>query len=211
MFANAAADQYTVTWCGVRGFDSTLTVTTQATLLPDGSIEMKFADVTLTDTIVGLSPGRTGDFTTVNLSENGPTSGGAAAVGERFADSAQLDTVEVARKFYRTHPDNYDQLIIWTDAPLIEDAFAFESTVANEISGIGIGMFDASRDFGSAGRLRSFVVMDDINKYPDNPLQKVPRREHHRQRARAGVGAPVAGVSRVPGPQRQPIRRSVGP
>ena len=173
VFANAAADQYTVTWCGVRGFDSTLTVTTQATLLPDGSIEMKFADVTLTDTIVGLSPGRTGDFTPVNLSENGPTSGGAAAVGERFADSAELDTVEVARKFYQTHPDNYDQLVVWTDAPLIEDAFAFESTVANEISGIGVGLFDASRDFGSAGRLRSFVVMDDINKYPDNPLQKV--------------------------------------
>jgi hypothetical protein len=173
VFANAAADQYTVTWCGVRGFDSTLTVTTQATLLPDGTIEMKFGDVALTDAIVGLSPGRTGDFTPVNLSENGPTSGGGAAVGERFADSAQLDTVEIARKFYRTHPDNYDQLVVWTDAPLIEDAFAFESTVANEISGIGVGLFDASRDFGSAGRLRSFVVMDDINKYPDNPLQKV--------------------------------------
>ena len=173
VFANAAADQYTVTWCGVRGFDSTLTVTTQATLLPDGTIEMKFGDVAITDAIVGLSPGRTGDFTPVNLSENGPTSGGAAAVGERFADSAQLDTVEIARKFYRTHPDNYDQLVVWTDAPLIDDAFAFESTVANEISGIGVGLFDASRDFGSAGRLRSFVVMDDINKYPDNPLQKV--------------------------------------
>ena len=173
VFANAAPDQYTVTWCGVRGFDSTRTVTFQATLLPDGAIEMKFGDLALTDAIVGVSPGRTGDFMPVNLSENGPTAGGAAAVGERFADSAQLDTVEVSRKFYQTHPDNYDQLVIWTDAPLIDDAFAFESTVANEISGLGIGLFDASRDFGSAGRLRSFVVMDNINKYPDNPLEKV--------------------------------------
>ena len=172
VFANAGSDQYTVTWCGVRGFDSTQTVTIQTTLLPDGTIEMKFSEVQLQDAIVGISPGRTGDFTPVNLSENGPTAGGAAAVGERFADTAQLDTVEVARKFYRTHPDNYDQLIIWTDAPLIDDAFAFESTVANEISGLGIGLFDASRDFGSAGRLRSFVVMDDIGKYPDNPLQR---------------------------------------
>jgi hypothetical protein len=174
VFANAASDQYTVTWCGVRGFDSTQTVTVQATLLPDGTIEMKFSEVQLQDVIVGISPGRTGDFTPVNLSENGPSAGGAAAVGERFADTAQLDTVEVTRKFYRTHPDNYDQLVIWTDAPLVDDAFAFESTVANEISGIGIGLFDASRDFGSAGRLRSYVVMDDIAQYPDNPLQRVP-------------------------------------
>jgi hypothetical protein len=173
VFANATADQYTVTWCGVRGFDSTQTVTIQATLLPDGSIELKYGDVQLADAVVGVSPGRTGDFTPVNLSDNGPTNGGGAAVGERFADTAQLDTVEIARKFYRTHPDNYDQLIIWTDARLIEDAFAFESTVTNEVRGIGIGIFDASRDYGSSGRLRSFVVMDDINKYPDNPLEKV--------------------------------------
>jgi hypothetical protein len=41
IFVNAAADQYTVTWCGVRGFDSTRTVTAQATLLPDGSVEIE--------------------------------------------------------------------------------------------------------------------------------------------------------------------------
>ena len=41
---NAAADQYTVTWCGVRGFDSTRVVTAQATLLPGGAIEMKYGD-----------------------------------------------------------------------------------------------------------------------------------------------------------------------
>jgi hypothetical protein len=171
VFANAAADQYTVTWCNVRGFDSTRTTTAQVTLLPDGTIEMKFEEVNLPEAIVGLSPGRTGAFTTVNLSDNGPTSGGSGAVGERFADRAQLDTVEVARKFYRSHPDNYDQLVFWTDTTVIDNAFAFESTVANEVRGIGVGVFDASRDFGSAGRLRSFTMMDWIGKYPDDPQQ----------------------------------------
>jgi hypothetical protein len=174
VFANAAPDQYTVTWCAVRGFDSTSTVTIQATLLPDGTIEMKFSDVALTDAIVGVSPGRTGNFTPVNLNDSGPTAGGSAAVGERFADRPQLDAVAVAHKFYQSHPDNYDQLVIWTDASLIDEgSFAFESTVANEISGLGIGLFDASRDFGSNGRLRSFVMMDDLGKYPENPLQRV--------------------------------------
>jgi hypothetical protein len=172
VFANAASDQYTITWCNVRGFDTTRLTTTQLTLLPDGTIEMKFDEVGLVEAIVGVSPGRTGAFTTVNLSDNGPTAGGSGAVGERFADKAQLDTVEVAKKFYRSHGDLFDQLVIWTDATVIDNAFAFESTVANEVRGIGVGVFDASRDFGSAGRLRSFTMMDWIGKYPEDPLQK---------------------------------------
>ena len=173
VFANAAADAYTVTWCGVRGFDSTRTSTAQVTLLPTGTIEMKFGDsVTLLDAIVGVSPGRTGIFTAVNLSDTGPIDGGAGAVGERFAEFGQLDTVQVSREFYSSHSDNFDQLIIWTDAPLLRDAFAFEVTVANEIRGIGIDTFDASRDFGSAGRLRSYAVMDFLGKYPDDPQQR---------------------------------------
>ncbi|HEY7501936.1 MAG TPA: hypothetical protein VH740_25680 [Vicinamibacterales bacterium] len=171
IFANAASDRYTVTWCGVRGFDSTRTMNAQVTLLPSGVIEMKFGEVGLAKAIVGVSPGRTGEFTPVNLSDGGPLNGGAAAVGERFADAAQLDIVELARKFYRTHADNFDQLVIWTDTSLIDDAFAFESTVANEVRGIGMTQFDASRDFGSAGRLRSFTMMDWIGKYPEDPQQ----------------------------------------
>ena len=86
IFVNAAADQYTVTWCSVRGFDSARTISTQLTLLPDGTIELKYADAaSITDAVVGVSPGRTGTFTSVNLSDTGPSSGGSAAVGERFA------------------------------------------------------------------------------------------------------------------------------
>lgn len=171
VLGNAASDQYTVTWCGIRGFESTQTTNAQLTLLPDGVIEVKFGQVSLTDAIVGLSPGRTGNFAAVNLSDGGTIQGGGGAVGERFADIPQLDIVELARKFYRTHADNFDQLVIWTDARLLDDAFAFETTVANEIRGIGLSLFDSSGDFGSAGRLRSFTMMDFVGKYPENPLQ----------------------------------------
>lgn len=172
VLANAAPDHYTVTWCGIRGFESSQTTNAQVTLLPDGTIEMKFGQVSLTDAIVGLSPGRTGDFAPVNLSETGPAAGGTGAVGERFADTPQLDIVAVARRFYESHPDNFDQLVIWTDTPLLEDSFAFETTVANEIRGIGLSLFDSSQDFGSAGRLRSFTMMDHLGKYPDDPTQR---------------------------------------
>ncbi|MBA2302858.1 MAG: hypothetical protein H0W08_09510, partial [Acidobacteria bacterium] len=173
VYVNATSNLYTVTWCSVRGFESQLSITTQLTLLPDGTIEFAYGTATtnLSDAVVGVSPGRTGDFTPVNLSDTNPN-GGRAAVGERFAGRVQLDTVALLRKFYQTHPDNYDQLIIWTDAPLIRDAFAYEITVANEVRGIGIPLFDAAGDFGSAGRLRSVAVMDWINKYPEDPRQK---------------------------------------
>ena len=172
IFVNAAADQYTVTWCNVRGFDSARVVTVQATLLPSGVVEMVYGGVTLGDAIVGLSPGRTGVFTTVNLSDAGPIDGGTEAVGERFAQQPQVDLVAVTRKFYSSHDDNYDQLVLWTDTSLVTDAFAYETTVKNEVTGLGIDTYDLAGDFGSAGRLRSLVVMDWIGKYPDNPAQK---------------------------------------
>jgi len=172
VFVNAAPDQYTVTWCNVRGFDSQRTVTVQATLLPSGNIEMIFGTINLGEAIVGLAPGHSGTFAAVNLSDTGPTDGGSGAVGERFAETGQLDLVSLARKFYRTHPDNYDQVVLWTDAPIITDAFAFETTVKNEITGIGVDTYDLAGDFGSAGRLRSMVVMDWLGKYPDNPLSR---------------------------------------
>ena len=173
VFLDTASDHYTVTWCTVRGFDTTRTVTLQTTLLPNGAIEMIYGSTTtLGDAVVGLSPGRTGVFRTVNLSDAGPTSGGGGAVGERFSQDLQLDLVALSTKFYQTHPDNYDQLVFWTDAPVVTDAFAYETTVKNEIRGIGVDTYDTAADFGSAGRLRSLVVMDWLGKYPDTPTQK---------------------------------------
>jgi hypothetical protein len=172
IFVNAAADQYTVTWCTVHGFDSGRTVTAQATLLPDGTIEFKYETVSVRDAVVGLSPGRADSFTTMNLSVPDPASG-TGALGERFSESPSIDTIAVARKFYQTHPDSYDQILLWTDQRLLAGGtFAYEQTVANEIRGLGVDIYDQSRDYGSGGRLRSVVVMDFVGKYPDDPSQK---------------------------------------
>jgi hypothetical protein len=172
VFVNAASDQYTVTWCGVRGFDSTRTTTVQATLLPDGSVEMKFDSSTnLGDAVVGLSPGRTGDVLLVDFTN--ASGSGSGAIAERFASNVSIDTFAVAQKFYQSHPDSYDQILLWTDQPLIRDAFAYEITVANEVRGIGQDIFDLSHSLGSAGKLRSLVVMDWLGKYPDDPTAKL--------------------------------------
>jgi len=91
-----------------------------------------------------------------------------------FIDRSLLptDLVALTRKFYQTHADNFDQLVVWTDSAIVQDAFAYETTVANEIRGIGVDIYDASRDFGSGGRLRSLAIMDWLGKYPDDPTQQ---------------------------------------
>jgi hypothetical protein len=171
IFVNAAADAYTVTWCGVRGFDSTRTATVQATLLPDGSVEMKFSDaINIGDAIVGISPGHTSDVALLDLTSGSGSGGGAIA--ERFAQATSIDTFAVARRFYATHPDIFDQVLLWTDQPLIRDAFAYELTLANDIRGIGQEIYNAAQAAGSGGRLSSLVVMDWLGKYPEDPTQK---------------------------------------
>ena len=174
VFAQADASALTVTWCSVPGFDSPNTVSVQATVQADGVVEVKFGDVSLRKAVVGVSPGSTQVFAPVDLTSTGPTAGGAGAVGERFSDSAEADLVAAAQRFYRSHPDIYDQLVFWGGARLIPlgEAFAQEFTVANEIQGIGVPTGGSPRDFGSAARLQSVVNMDRIVKYPVSPTQK---------------------------------------
>ena len=173
VYAQAGVGVFTVTWCAVRRFESQATTTVQASLLPSGVVEMTFdANITISEAVVGLSPGETTTFATVDLTEDGPTPGGSAAVGERFGQRGELDTVAVARKFYQTHPDQYDQLVIWADRTVLFDAFAQEITVANDIRGIGQNLFDSSPEYGSDA-LSSLVVMDSLGKYPDDPFEQV--------------------------------------
>jgi hypothetical protein len=172
VFVNPKSDTFTVTWCNVPGFEDNATLTAQAVIARDGKIDIKVASTTTRkDAIVGMSPGQTNVYKPVDLtaSSSGTVDGGAGAVGERFSASDEVDLVALARRFYETHPDSYDQLVVWTDRRLVTDAFAYEITVANEIAGIGVDIYDSSRTFGSAGRLRSMVMMDSVTKYPANP------------------------------------------
>jgi hypothetical protein len=178
VFVRSAADAFTVTWCGVRVFESSRQVTLQTSLFPDGTIEMKFTAAppwSAVDGIVAISPGRTTAFTAVDLirTATAPIADNTGAIGERFAGRPDLDLVALSRKFYRTHGDAYDQLVVWTDEVMTpEGAFAFEVTVANGISGIGLDRFNGSGQFGSLGQLSSLVQMDAIGKFPDDPTTR---------------------------------------
>src|SRR4029079_9582251 len=103
-----------------------------------------------------VSPGETGIFAAVDISAAGAgtvVAGGSGALGERFSTGPELDFVALTRKFYETHGDDFDQLVLFTNTKTTQQGtFAFEFTVANEIGGIGVDIYDSGPDFGSPGR-----------------------------------------------------------
>jgi hypothetical protein len=176
VFVSSTPQAFTITWCNVPDFDNTARVTAQATLLPGGSVEMRFdASTTLRNAVVALSPGTTTAFAALDLSAASASSaGGAAAVGERFASERSIDLVGASRAFYSEFSDSYDQLVFWTDTRVTDaDTFAFESGVKNGIRGIGQDILDLASQYGSEGRLSSVVLMDTLTKYPGDPNARV--------------------------------------
>jgi hypothetical protein len=176
VFVSSAASGFSVTWCAVPDFDNTGRVTAQATLLPGGGVEMRFdSATTLRDAVVALSPGATSAFAALDLSAaSAAAAGGAGAVGERFASERSFDLAGAAQVFYSEFSDSYDQLVFWTDTRVTDsDTFAFETTVKNQIRGIGQSTVDLAAQYGSGGRLASVVMMDTLTKYPADPNQRV--------------------------------------
>jgi hypothetical protein len=165
-------DHATVTWSGVPQFGRFDRNSFQATLWSDGRIDLAYDQALSSDIegVVGVAPGGArGGLTPVDFSTVAAVSGGAGAIAESFRRDSGLDTVAVAKKFYATHPDDYQQLVVYTSRSLVSgNAFSYEQSVKNADTGVGLEAEDRSADFGSGGRLESFVMMDDLNKYPDD-------------------------------------------
>ena len=166
-------DRFVVTWDNMPEFEGTGKDTFQALLYPSGRIDFVYArqlNGNLEEGVVGIAPGHEqGDFLPVHFSAAaGQISGGAIAESFRLDDT--IDTLAAARKYYRSFPDEVQQLVVFTSKSLVGgDTFAYENTVKNDASGIGDGLYDDSAEYGSAGHLESFVMMDTINQYPEDP------------------------------------------
>jgi hypothetical protein len=178
VFRRTDGDALLLTWCDVPEFDSPANrVNVQLRFAADGTIDFVYgAAVAPSTAVVGVSPGETGIFSAVDVSTvaaAGAIAGGSGAIGERFSTTQELDFVALSRKFYQTHGDDFDQLVLFTNTKTTRTGtFAFEFTVANEVAGIGLDVYDSSRDFGSGGRLRSVVDMDTLQRFPDDPRQR---------------------------------------
>ena len=171
VYYNSLPDRFLITWDLVREYQGTLSNTVQLALFADGSFELTYGSVGATSLIVGWTAGH--NLQTVNLNDLSKSSGAlpSGPVAENFSDQTNIDFTTLALKFYQTHPDDFDQLAIYTNFPYAigADTFAFEFTVKNDISGINVDTFDFSQEFGSAGKLQSILALNQLSAFPDNP------------------------------------------
>ena len=170
VFYNALPDRFVVTWDRIREFGGLTESSFQVTLFADGTFELIYGGISAQSGIAGWSGGHNSQ--TLGLVDLSASSGIllSGPKAERFARTTELDLPALAAKFYQTHGDEYDQLVMFTNFPFdLEGAFAFELNIKNEIRGIGLEQFDFASDFGSNGRLQSFLAMNQLTEFPDDP------------------------------------------
>jgi hypothetical protein len=146
----------------------------QAVLYADGRVELIYGTLNgnADEGVTGIAPGAAeGGVLAVDF-KNASGQAAAGAMAESFRPASTIDEVAVARKYFQSFPDEVDQLVVFSNRRLVaQGTLAYEQGVKNEISGLGDGGYDYSAEYGSDGRLESFVMMDNISKYPADPGQ----------------------------------------
>lgn len=171
VFVHTTKSLTTVTWYRLPQFGTTLLSTFSVALEKNGRITMAFGELEAEEAVVGVAPGDGGSFKLLDYQSELPVTV-KGAVAEQFATRSGLDDLAIASMFFSGFADEYDHLVVWLDfqqALLGGGAFAYEFGIKNEIRGIGQQIFDASREAGSRGRLRSFVQMGSLAKYRSDP------------------------------------------
>ena len=183
-----SAKQLTVTWFEIDAFSEDFfgggTLTMQVVLFDTGVIDIVFEESDVRTGIAGVSPGGLDDafqVTLVDYSDDLPLEGTTGAIAEVFVDLPTVNLQNVAREFYRTHNDDFDSLVLFTNFESNLDlvgVLAFAINVQNDVLGIGnpnrseiFPQFDHTAEYGSQGNLKSFLTMKNLKVWEDDPLE----------------------------------------
>jgi uncharacterized protein (TIGR03437 family) len=171
VFVLAEASRLVVTWAAVPDFDGTYPQTFQMRLYADGRVEFAYNGVATDAALVGISPGGDQGTTTLVSFTGEPSAEYAGTIAERFTTAAEVDVVATAKRFYQTHEDAYDYLVIYNYAGVLAapGAVAYEMTARNvNRAGYGDTPSDIGGEFGSLHRLQSVMNMGPLTQYPSN-------------------------------------------
>jgi uncharacterized protein (TIGR03437 family) len=178
------AARVVVSWVTVPEYSSSGTSvpeTFQVRLYPDGRIEFAYNGINpaIESAVVGISPGGIKGSTTLVDFRNDPSATYSSTVAEVFANGLQIDIVTVAQRFYQTHEDAYDYLVVYNNMGIAaagEGTIAFENTVRSSGTGYNVPQQDAGAEYGSPTRLQSILQMGNLTQYPADPTALVPAR-----------------------------------
>ena len=118
----ADASHVVFSWVNVPEYGPGAPQTFQVRLYVDGSIQFSYSAVNPTSAVVGIAPGFAQPGTSVVSFLNDVSAEYSAAVVERFGNTLDIDIVSVAQKFYQTHEDAYDYLVVYNNMQHRRDA-----------------------------------------------------------------------------------------
>ena len=179
------ATKYTVTWSGVPEYGTATTNTFQLVLFPTGDFTITYNAIGSTTQgngspiITGFHPGGAGPaLEEVSLSSGLPhvSAAGAAVYEQYFSYPTPLvDEVALYNRFYQEFPDDFFQIVFFTNFTQdMGGAFAYERNIKNDVTGIGLSIFDASSQYGSNGVLESLCNMNALAAWPSpDPTARV--------------------------------------
>lgn len=181
----STAGVFAVSWVDVPEYQASglgRPQTFQIRLFPDGRIEFSYGRVDSRTAVVGIAPGEVRGPSDFVVFRDGGTRDHAGAIVERFSDNEEIDMVFAAQKFYETHGDAYDYLIVYNSLGIPADfgAVAYEVTVRNFREGYGDPPVDFGRSYGSPRRLQAVINMGPLSQYPADPQAVVPARSTSR-------------------------------
>ncbi len=166
------ATKYTVSWINVREYGTNDPNTFQLVLYPNGNFSITYNGIASTvDAITGFHPGGDPPLEQISIGLDLPhVSAAGAAVFEQYYSypNPLVDEVALFERFYSQFPDQFFQLVFFSNFTQTMAGFANELNIKNDVTGIGLNTFDGSNGYGSNGVLESRCNMNSIDAWPSN-------------------------------------------
>ena len=175
------ATKYTVTWNQVPEYGTANLNTFQVVLYPSGTFTLTYNGIASTiqsngsQIILGFHPGGAPPTEVISFSSGLPhASAAGAAVYEEYYSFANplVNEVALMRRFYSHFPDVYFQLVFFTNFAQTMGGFANEMNIKNDVTGLGLGIFDSSSQYGSGGVLESRCNMNQLSAWVTDPYNR---------------------------------------
>jgi FlgD Ig-like domain len=160
--------KHTITWSAVPQYATANLNTIQIVLYPSGNFTYTYNGIASTTSggpLLGYHPGGTPSLETISFSADIPyASGAGAAVYEEYYSYANplVNEVALMQRFYQQFPDEFFQLVFFTNFVQTMGGFANELNIKNDVTGIGLDIFDSSAQYGSNGVLESRCNMNRL-------------------------------------------------
>lgn len=184
VFVKTTPSKTTITWYRIAAYGSANLNTFQIVLYPNGCFLISYNGIMSTlagnPIVTGFNPGGTAALDAISFSSDIPHLGGVNAVYEEYFSYPRPVVNEVAlfKRFYSRFPDEFFQLVYFTNFEQTMSGFANELTIKNDVTGLGQGTFDYSDKYGSQGALESRCNMNRLEVWNADPYARVFGKEN---------------------------------